>query len=54
MGYKTLKQCVDDLEKHGHLLRISSEVDPYLEVAEIQRQVYQANGPALLFERVKG
>ena len=30
------------------------EVDAKLEVAEIQRRVYQAGGPALLFTRVKG
>jgi 4-hydroxy-3-polyprenylbenzoate decarboxylase len=33
---------------------IDQEVDPYLEVAAIQRRVYQASGPALLFRRVKG
>lgn len=54
MGYKTLRQCVEDLERHGHLVRVGHEVDPYLEAAEIQRRVYQAQGPALLFERVKG
>jgi 4-hydroxy-3-polyprenylbenzoate decarboxylase len=31
-----------------------TEIDPYLEAAEIQRRVYQAQGPALLFENVKG
>ena len=54
MGYKTLRQCVEDLERHGQLVRIACEVDPYLEAAEIQRRVYQAQGPALLYERVKG
>ncbi|MBF0349968.1 MAG: UbiD family decarboxylase [SAR324 cluster bacterium] len=54
MRYQSLRQCVDDLEQHGHLLRIAVEVDPYLEMAEIQRRVYQNQGPALLFERVKG
>ena len=54
MGYRNTLECVADLEKHGHLLRISEEVDPYLEMAEIQRRVYKANGPAILFENVKG
>ena len=36
------------------LVVIDQEVDPYLEVAAIQRRVYQAGGPALLFRRVKG
>ena len=52
--YRTLRQCIDDLEKHGYVLRISDEVDPYLEMAEIQRRVFAAGGPALLFEKVKG
>jgi 4-hydroxy-3-polyprenylbenzoate decarboxylase len=54
MGYRTLAECVADLERHRHLVRIDAEVDPYLEVAEIQRRVYQAGGPALLFSRAKG
>jgi len=54
MGYSNLRECVDDLEQAGQLLRIQQEVDPYLEAAEIQRRVYQAGGPALYFARVKG
>lgn len=54
MGYKTLKQCVEDLDRNGQLVRIAQEVDPYLEIAEIQRRVYQAGGPAVLYENVKG
>lgn len=54
MGYQSTRECVEALEKHGQLLRIAEEVDPYLEMAEIQRRIYQAKGPALLFENVKG
>lgn len=54
MGYRSLRECVADLERTGQLLRIEEEIDPYLEAAEIQRRVYQAGGPALLFARVKG
>ncbi len=36
------------------LLRIKEEVDPNLEIAEIHRQVFEQQGPAILFERVKG
>ncbi|RYF93237.1 MAG: UbiD family decarboxylase, partial [Chitinophagaceae bacterium] len=54
MGYKSLQACVADLEKHGHLIRIKEEVDPYLEMAAIHMRVYEKGGPALLFERVKG
>jgi len=54
MGYRNLQQCVADLERHGHLIRIPDEIDPRLEAAEIQRRVYAAQGPAILYERVKG
>ena len=54
MGYQNLAECVADLEKHGHLVRIKEEVDPYLEMAAIHLRVYENNGPALLFENIKG
>lgn len=54
MGYKSLAECVNDLEHHKHLIRIRQEVDPYLEMAAIHMRVYDAQGPALLFENVKG
>lgn len=54
MAYKSLAECVSDLEKHGHLIRIKQEVDPYLEMAAIHLRVYENQGPALLFEKVKG
>ena len=54
MGYRSLRECVLDLERHGHLVRVREEVDPYLEMAAIQRRVCEAKGPALFFENVKG
>ena len=54
MGYKNLHACIQDLEQHGHLVRISESVDPYLEMASIHMRVYEAGGPAILFERIKG
>src|SRR5262245_4154493 len=54
MGYRNLRECVADLERTKQLVRIETEVDPRLEMAEIQRRVYAAGGPALLFSRVKG
>lgn len=49
-----LEEVILDLEKHGHLVRITEEVDPYLEMAALHLRVNQAGGPALLFENVKG
>jgi 4-hydroxy-3-polyprenylbenzoate decarboxylase len=54
MGYRTLRECVDDLERHRQLVRIDVEVDARLEAAEIHRRVCAAGGPAVLFTRVKG
>ncbi|CAH1204428.1 4-hydroxybenzoate decarboxylase subunit C [Paenibacillus auburnensis] len=54
MTYRNLEECITDLEKHGHLIRIREEVDPHLEMAAIHMKVYEAGGPALLFEKVKG
>ena len=54
MHYASMEDCLLDLEKHGLLVRVKEEVDPYLEMASIHLRVYAANGPAILFERVKG
>lgn len=54
MTYKSLEECLLDLEKNGQLVRITEEVDPYLEMAAIHLRVHEAGGPALLFENVKG
>jgi 4-hydroxy-3-polyprenylbenzoate decarboxylase len=54
MGYPSLQACVADLEKNGHLIRIKEEVDPYLQMAAIHLRVYEHQGPAILFENVKG
>jgi 4-hydroxy-3-polyprenylbenzoate decarboxylase len=54
MGYRTLMHCLQDLEGTGQLVRIQAEIDPDLEMGTIQRRVFAARGPALLFTRVKG
>jgi 4-hydroxy-3-polyprenylbenzoate decarboxylase len=54
MGYPNLQACLADLEKHGHLIRIKEEVDPYLQMAAIHLRVFEHGGPAILFEKVKG
>jgi 4-hydroxy-3-polyprenylbenzoate decarboxylase len=54
MGYPSLQACITDLEKNGHLIRIKEEVDPYLQMAAIHLRVYEHQGPAILFENVKG
>jgi 4-hydroxy-3-polyprenylbenzoate decarboxylase len=54
VAYKDLRDFIGRLEKEGELKRISVEVDPVLEIAEITDRVTRACGPALLFERPKG
>jgi 4-hydroxy-3-polyprenylbenzoate decarboxylase len=54
MGYRTLRQCVSDLEATGQLIKIDRPVDPNLEAAEIQRRVFNAGGPAIYYASVKG
>ncbi len=49
-----LRQYLDVLKAEDELLIIDTEVDPYLEIAEIHRRVIARSGPALLFNRVKG
>src|ERR1700712_699367 len=53
MMYKSLEDCLLDLENNGYLVRIKEEIDPYLEMAAIHLRVHEAGGPALLFENVK-
>ena len=54
MAYPSLQACITDLEKHGHLIRIKEEVDPYLQMAAIHLRVFEHGGPAILFENIKG
>ena len=54
MGYSSLADCVDDLSRRSMLRTIDVEIDPRLEMGEIQRRVYANGGPALLFTRPRG
>jgi 4-hydroxy-3-polyprenylbenzoate decarboxylase len=61
LAYNDLRDWIKQLEKAGELKRITAEVSPDLEMAEIAdrtaklgRGTSKAGGPALLFENVKG
>ena len=54
MKYTDLRDFIAGLESRGELVRISAEVDPYLEITEICDRTLRAGGPALLFENPKG
>ncbi len=53
MAYRDLREFLRLLEEKGLLKRIKAEVDPVLEIAEINDRVVKAGGPALLFENPK-
>ncbi|MDY6933998.1 MAG: menaquinone biosynthesis decarboxylase [Spirochaetota bacterium] len=54
MAYENIQQFIEKIESIGELHRISALVDPVLEITEISDRVCKMNGPALLFENVKG
>ncbi len=54
MKYKDLRDFIAVLEQRGELVRITTEVDPNLEMTEIADRTLRAGGPALLFEKPKG
>ena len=54
MPIEDIHQLISELEKHGELKRVKVEVDSDLEIAEIMRREMYSDGPAILFENVKG
>ena len=54
MPFADLRSFLRTLEAHKELKRITAEVDPELEITEIATRVVREEGPALLFEKVKG
>ncbi len=54
MSYRTLRDCIRDLQTSGQLVTIEEPIDPRLEAAEIQRRVFRAGGPAIFFADVQG
>jgi 4-hydroxy-3-polyprenylbenzoate decarboxylase len=61
LAYDDLRDWIAALERAGELKKISTEVDPILEIAEITDRVSKVNGgrasssggPALLFQNIK-
>ena len=54
MQYTDLRDFIAALEQRGELVRITTEVDPVLEMTEIADRTLRRGGPALLFENPKG
>ena len=53
MTYTSLREFIALLEARGELKRITTEVDPCLEMTEVCDRTLRRNGPALLFENPK-
>ena len=54
MAYRDIREFVAALERHGELKRVSTEVDPRLEITELADRAVKHGGPALLFENPRG
>jgi 4-hydroxy-3-polyprenylbenzoate decarboxylase len=54
MAYRSLRECVEDLQRIHDLVVIETEIDPCLELGMVQRRAYRAQAPALLFTNLKG
>ena len=54
MPIQDTQEFIIELEKQGELKRVKTEVNQDLEIAEILRREMYSNGPAILFENVKG
>ena len=54
VGAADLPTFLRILEKNGELRRVTCEVDPVLEITGIATRTVKEEGPALLFENVKG
>ncbi len=54
MKFRDIREFIAFLEQRGELRRISTPVDPRLEITEIADRVIKSGGPALLFENPQG
>jgi len=54
MGFRSLTTCVEALRAEGQAVVVDHPVDPHLEIAEVQRRLFRAGGPAVLFAKPRG
>ncbi|MEO9276888.1 MAG: menaquinone biosynthesis decarboxylase [Nitrososphaera sp.] len=54
MPIEDLNEFIQKLEQAGEIKRVKTQVDTNLEISEILSRVMYSNGPAVLFESVKG
>jgi 2,5-furandicarboxylate decarboxylase 1 len=54
MMFEDLREFMKALENAGELVKVRQEVDPKFEIGAVVRKLCDVNGPAVLFEKVKG
>ncbi|MAX68163.1 MAG: 3-octaprenyl-4-hydroxybenzoate carboxy-lyase [Flavobacteriales bacterium] len=54
MSYKSLKQCITDLDRKGEIKIISDEVDPDLDMASLHLNEFEKGGKSIFFKNIKG
>lgn len=52
--HRNLRSFIELLRRERDLVEVETEVDPYLEIAEVHRRVIERGGPAIIFRNVKG
>ena len=53
MSYKSLNECISDLNSVNELKKIKEEINPELEMASIHLEEFTNDGKAILFENIK-
>ena len=53
MSYKSLNECISDLNSVNELKKIKEEINPELEMASIHLEEFTNGGKAILFENIK-
>jgi 4-hydroxy-3-polyprenylbenzoate decarboxylase len=54
MAFNDIREFISKLEEEGELKRVKAEVDQDQELAAVMRKIQEADGPACLFENMKG
>jgi 4-hydroxy-3-polyprenylbenzoate decarboxylase len=54
MSYKSLQECITDLDRKGEIKIISDEVNPDLDMASIHLNEFEKGGKTIFFENIKG
>ena len=54
MSYKSLQECITDLDRKAEIKIITDEVNPDLDMASLHLNEFEKGGKAILFENIKG